>query len=190
MQWNMLVFSETSVQGQGSLCQRDMPKVDCGPRKFLMKPLNWRNHHWNKCEWDISTLISCSQWSLDVQNSDELCLYSRYHVRNGGGVLPRRHHSRAGRISVWLLLHVTSLSEFDNEDRFLNSEITSTLNLALNLVRAFFLFFHLCPEVGGQGSERSSDAIDDPTRTWTLAARTSGNRKWIWNWFRRRFVFH
>lgn len=114
---------------------------------------------------------------IDPLSSDELCLYSRYHVRNGGGVLPRRHHSRAGRISVWLLLHVTSLSEFDNEDRFLNSAITSTLNLALNLVRAFFLFFHLCPEVGGQGSERSSDAIDDPTRTWTLAARTSGNRK-------------
>ena len=98
-------------------------------------------------------------------------------MRNGRGVVPRGHHSRAGRISVWLLLHVTSLSEFDNEDRFLNSAITSTLNLALNLVRAFFLFFVLCPEFGGQGSERSSDAIDDPTRTWTLAARTSGNRK-------------
>ena len=92
-------------------------------------------------------------------------------------MIPRRHHSRAGRISVWLLLHVTSLSEFDNEDRFLNSAITSTLNLALNLVRAFFSFSFFVLKLAVRAREGSSDAIDDPTRTWTLAARTSGNRK-------------
>ena len=42
-----------------------------------------------------------------------------------------------------LLLRVTSLSESDNEDQFLNSAITSTLNLALNLVPCLFSTFVL-----------------------------------------------
>ena len=57
-----------------------------------------------------------------------------YHVRNGRVMwCPAVTIHACRRNSMRLLSHVTP----DNEDRFLNSAITSELNLALNLVPSF-----------------------------------------------------
>lgn len=72
-----------------------------------------------------------------------------------------------------LLLRVTSLSESDNEDQFLNSAITSTLNLALNLVPCLFSTFVL-----GLAVRALRMRLMTPRgHGHCEAARSSGNRK-------------
>ena len=93
-------------------------------------------------------------------------------------VVPRGHHSRVPpeQHAVALTCHPRQWGSIPQFRNYLRVKFG---------IKFWSLLFHHCVLKLGGGQFFGCDWWPEATRTWTL----DGNRKWIWNWFRRRFVF-